>query len=291
MTNVGVLDWGNVAGPPVVFSHGWPLNSDNWENQMFFLANEGYRVIAHDRRGRKLFPPCIPLSIPGANHRKDGRSSQPWDGNDMDTYADDLLQLFVHLDVTNATLIGHSTGGGEVARFLGNHGEEGRVSKAVLVGAITPALGAIETNPGGVPLSVFDGQRQAMIDNRAQLMWDIPSGPFFGFNRPGVNASIGLINSWFVQAMAVGFVNAFECIKAFSETDFIGDLDVINRLKIPVLILHGDDDQLVPVENNAKRAAAMLKKSRLKIYEGGDHALPQTFVHEVNRDILEFLKT
>ncbi|KAK0655069.1 putative hydrolases or acyltransferase [Cercophora newfieldiana] len=262
-------DWGNITGPPVVFSHGWPLNSDNWENQMFFLGNQGYRVIAHDRRGH-------------------GRSSQPWSGNDMDTYADDLHQLFVHLDLTNATMVGHSTGGGEVARFLGRHGTA-RVSKAVLVGAVTPLLGAIRTNPDGVPLSVFENDRKTLRENgRAQLFWDIPAGPFFGYNRHPENTSLALVQSWFDQAMQAGFVNVYDCIKAYSETDFTEDL---KKTEIPVLVIHGDEDQLVPVETTAKRTVKLLKRGQLKVYEGGDHALPNTHVERVNGDLLDFLRS
>ncbi|KAK0634038.1 putative hydrolases or acyltransferase [Immersiella caudata] len=265
-------DWGNITGPPVVFSHGWPLNSDNWENQMHFLGNQGYRVIAHDRRGH-------------------GRSSQPWTGNDMDTYADDLLQLFVHLNLTDATMVGHSTGGGEVARFLGRHAstDPTLVSKAVLVGAITPVLGAIPSNPSGVPLSVFENDRETIRkQGRAQLFWDLPSGPFFNFDLHPENKSLALIQSWFDQAMQAGLVNVFDCITAFSETDFTEDL---KKTDIPVLLIHGGEDKLVPVENTAKKAVKLLKKGSLKVYDGADHGLPNTYAERVNGDLLEFLRS
>jgi len=281
-------DWGNITGPPVVFSHGWPLNSDNWENQMWYLGNNGYRVIAHDRRGRK--PLSLLLTLPPTNQNQtDGRSSQPWSGNNMDTYADDLLQLFVHLDLTNATMVGHSTGGGEVARFLGRHASQdpSLVSRAVLVGAVTPILGAISTNPEGIPLENFEADRKALRANRAQLFLDIPSGPFFGYNLHPNNTSPGLIQSWYDQAMQAGFVNVLDCITAFSETDFTEDL---KKVEVPVLVIHGDEDQLVPVENTAKRAVKLLKKGQLKVYEGGDHALPNTHVERVNADLLEFIR-
>jgi len=265
-------DWGVPTGPAVVFSHGWPLNSDAWENQMHFLGSQGYRVIAHDRRGH-------------------GRSSQPWTGNDMDTYADDLLQLFVHLDVRNATMVGHSTGGGEVARFIGRHGTS-RVSKAVLVGAVPPLMVSTPANLEGLPMSTFDDLRKGMHENRAKLFRDIPSTVFFGYNRPGATPSQGLIDSWFAQGMAAGFVNAYDCIKAFSETDFTPDLQKMAKVGLPVLILHGDDDQLVPVGNHARKAASIIGVSAtLNVYKGGDHGLPSTHVDQVNRDLLHFLRS
>jgi non-heme chloroperoxidase len=222
-TDIYYKDWGNKnASATIVFCHGWPLNSDNWENQMFFLANKGYRVIAHDRRGH-------------------GRSSQPWFGNDMDTYADDLQQLFEELDLKNVMMVGHSTGGGEVARFLGRYSTN-RVKKAVLVAAVTPLMLQTEANPKGTPLAVFDEFRAAMVNDRAQFFIDVPSGPFFGFNRPGAKVSKGLIQSWYQQGMMCGFVNAYQCIKVFSETDMTEDL---KKIEIPVLAIHGDDDQVV----------------------------------------------
>ncbi|MCJ1328185.1 hypothetical protein MMC10_004860 [Thelotrema lepadinum] len=269
-TEIYYKDWGNKNDPPVVFSHGWPLNSDNWENQMFFLANKGYRTIAHDRRGH-------------------GRSSQPWEGNDMDTYADDLHQLFEHLDLKGATMIGHSTGGGEVARFVGRHGTS-RVSKAVLVSAITPLMLLTDKNPKGLPLEAFDSFRDGMLKDRAQFFLDVPSGPFFGFNRQAAKSatSQGLIWSWWQQGMMCGFKNAYDCIKAFSETDLTEDL---KKMDIPVLVLHGDDDQVVPIGASAHEAIKLLPKGTLKVYPGGAHALPNTATKEVNRDLLDFIKS
>ena len=260
-------DWGNKSGPVVVFSHGWPLNSDNWENQMFFLANHGCRVIAHDRRGH-------------------GRSSQPWEGNDMNTYADDLLQLFEHLDLKNVMMVGHSTGGGEVARFVGRHGSS-RVKKAVLVSAVPPIMVKTDFNAEGLDIGVFDGFRAAMEKDRAQFFFDVPSGPFFGFNRPGATPSQGLITSWWQQGMQAGFKNAYDCIKAFSETDMREDM---KRMDIPVLVLHGDDDQVVPIKASALKSIELLPNGTLKVYPGAPHALPNTHIDEVNKDLLDFLK-
>lgn len=266
-TELYYKDWGNKTGPAVTFSHGWPLNSDNWETQMFFLASRGYRVIAHDRRGH-------------------GRSSQPWDGNDMDTYADDLLELFEHLDLNDVTMVGHSTGGGEVARFVGRHGTA-RVRKAVLVGAVPPLMVQTDANVEGTPLSVFDSFRSAMEKDRAQFFIDVPTGPFFGFNRPGATTSQGMINSWWQQGMMSGFKNAYDCIKAFSETDFTEDL---KKMDIPVLVLHGDDDQVVPIVASAYKSIGLLPQGELKVYPGGPHALPNTNADEVNADLLSFLE-
>jgi len=267
-TEIYYKDWGNPSGKPVVFSHGWPLNRDNWENQMFFLGNHGYRVIAHDRRGH-------------------GRSSQPWDGNEMDTYADDLLTLLEHLDLKDVMLVGHSTGGGEVARFLGRHGSS-RVSKAVLVSAVPPCMVLKESNPNGLPLSVLDGFRTAMTTDRAQFFLDVPTGPFFGFNLPGAKSSQGLIQSWWQQGMMCSFKGAYDCIKAFSETDFTEDLKSID---IPVLLLHGESDQIVPIKAASLESIKLLKKGTLKVYPGGAHALPNTAVDEINEDLLAFLKS
>lgn len=267
-TEIYYKDWGNTSGQVVTFSHGWPLNSDNWESQMFFLANKGYRVIAHDRRGH-------------------GRSSQPWDGNDMDTYADDLHQLFEHLDLKGATMVGHSTGGGEVARFIGKFGTS-RVSKAVLISAVTPFMLQTADNPDGLPLAVFDSFRAGMEKDRAQLFLDIPTGPFFGFNRPGAEKSEGLIRSWWMQGVMAGFKNTYDSIKAFSETDMREDL---KKADIPVLVLHGDDDQVVPITVSAQKAIELLPKGTLKVYPGGPHALPNINADEVNQDILEFMKS
>ncbi|RDW59033.1 alpha hydrolase-1 [Coleophoma crateriformis] len=267
-TEIFYKDWGNPNGLVVTFSHGWPLNSDNFENQMFFLANHGYRCIAHDRRGH-------------------GRSGQPWNGNDMDTYADDLAVLFEHLDLKNVTMVGHSTGGGEVARYLARYGA-GRVSKAVLISAVTPVMVQKESNPDGLPIEVFDGFRTAMKKDRAQFFLDVPTGPFFGFNRPGAKASQGMIQSWWEQGMLSGFKGAYDCIKAFSETDFTEDL---KNLDIPVLILHGGDDQIVPIGASAHAAVKLLKNATFKEYPGGAHALPNTEIDKVNHDLLSFIES
>ena len=259
-------DWGNKSGSVVVFSHGWPLNSDNWENQMFFLANHGYRVIAHDRRGH-------------------GRSSQPWEGNDMNTWADDLHQLFEHLDIKNVMLVGHSTGGGEVARFIGRHGTS-RVSKAVLISSIPPQMLKTGDNPEGLPKSVFDGFRADMIKNRADFFIDVPSGPFFGFNREGAVKSQGLIDSWYQQGMMCSFKAVYDCVATW-EMDYSEDL---KKMNIPVLILHGDDDQIVPIKTGGYKSIKLVPNGRLKVYEKGPHALPNILVDEINNDLLEFLK-
>ena len=264
-TQIYYKDWGK--GQPVVFSHGWPLTADAWESQMFFLASHGYRCIAHDRRGH-------------------GRSSQPWNGNEMDTYADDLALLINSLDLKGVTLIGHSTGGGEVARFIGRHGTK-RVAKAVLMGAVTPLMLKTEANPGGLPIEVFDGFRAAYVADRSQFFLDVASGPFFGFNRPGVKVSQGLIQSWWRQGMMSGHKNAYDCIKAFSETDFTEDL---KRFDVPTLIIHGDDDQIVPIGASAMLSSKLVKKAVLKIYTGGTHSLGDTSKDQLNADLLEFLK-
>ncbi len=266
-TQIFYKDWGPKDGQPVVFSHGWPLSSDNWENQMFFLASHGYRCVAHDRRGH-------------------GRSSQPWDGNEMDTYADDLAALTAHLNLQNAVHVGHSTGGGEVARYIGRHGT-GRVAKAVLVSAAPPLMVRTEKNPGGLPLSVFDGFRQAQRADRAQFFLDVPTGPFFGFNRPGAKVSQGMIQSWWLQGMMGGFKNTYDCIKAFSETDFTEDL---KKMTVPTLILHGDDDQVVPIGASAHAAIKLLPNGTLKVYPGAPHALPDTHKDQVNADLLDFIR-
>jgi non-heme chloroperoxidase len=235
---------------------------------MFFLGQHGYRVIAHDRRAH-------------------GRSSQPWGGNDMDTYSDDLLAVFEHLDIKDAMLIGHSTGGGEVIRFLGRHGTS-RVSKAVIVGAIPPVMVLKDSNPLGLPMSVFDGFRSAMIADRAQFFLDVPTGPFFGYNLPGAKSSQGLIQSWWQQGMMCSFKSAYDCISVFSETDMTEDL---KKIDIPVLILHGELDQIVPIKVSALEGIKLLQKGTLKAYPGGAHALPNTAVDEVNEDLLAFLKS
>lgn len=267
-TTIYFKEWGPKNGPVVTFSHGWPLNADAWEAQMFFLASHGYRCVAHDRRGH-------------------GRSSQPWNGNDMDQYADDLAELFEKLDLKKAVMIGHSTGGGEVARYIGRHGTK-RVSKAVLVGAVPPIMLKTKNNPGGLPMEVFDGFRKAYLEDRAQFFLNIASGPFYNFNRPGAKVSQGLIQGWVMQGLMSGHKNAYDCIKAFSETDFTEDL---KKFDVPTLIVHGDDDQVVPVDASAKLAAKLVKNSTLKIYPGGAHALGDTHKEQLNQDLLEFIKS
>ena len=259
-------DWG--YGEPVVFSHGWPLSADAWEAQMLFLAEQGYRVIGHDRRGH-------------------GRSEQPWEGNHMDQYADDLAELINHLQLQNITLVGHSTGGGEVARYIGRHGTA-RVAKAVLVGAVPPLMLKTYKNPHGLPQVVFDGIRAAALDNRSQLYRDLAGGPFFGFNRPRVKASPGLIEAFWRQGMQAGHKNTYDCIKAFSETDFSEDL---KKFDIPTLIIHGDDDQVVPIHASALLSAKLVENAVLKIYPGGSHGLAETSKEQLNADLLDFLKS
>lgn len=265
-TEIYYKDWGPGDGPIVTFSHGWPLTADAWEAQMFHLACQGFRCIAHDRRGH-------------------GRSSQPWHGNDMDTYADDLAELFEALDLKDAVMIGHSTGGGEVARYIGRHGTR-RVKKAVLMGAVPPIMLQTEANPGGLPMAVFDGLRAAYLADRAQFFLDVASGPFFGFNRPGAKVSQGLIHSWWRQGMMSGHKSAYDCIAAFSETDFTEDLKTFD---IPTLILHGDDDQIVPIDAAAKRSVQLVKNAELKIYPGGSHGLGDTSKDQLNDDLLAFV--
>ena len=267
-TEIYYKDWGPKSGPVITLSHGWPLNSDNWENQMFVLSSKGYRCIAHDRRGH-------------------GRSSQSWDGNEMDTYSDDLLQLFEHLDLKNAMMVGHSTGGGEVTRFIGRHGTS-RVSKAVLISSVPPLMVKTASNPGGLPIDVFDGFRAAMLKDRSRFFFDVPTGPFFGFNRPGAQVSHGLIQSWWMQGMMCGFKGAYDCVKAFSETDFTEDL---KKMDIPVLVLHGDDDQIVPFRASGEMSSKLVPKGTLKVYHGGAHALPNLEADRVNQDLLDFLKS
>lgn len=265
-THLYYKDWG--SGQPVVFSHGWPLNSDSWEAQMLFLASKGYRTIAHDRRGH-------------------GRSSQPWSGNDMDTYADDLATLMDTLDLKNAVLVGFSTGGGEVARYIGRHGTK-RVAKAALVSAVPPLMLKTEANPQGLPIDVFNSIRAGEIANRSQLYRDIASGPFFGFNRPGAKVSQGLIDSFWAQGMQASHRSTLECIKAFSETDFTEDL---KKFSVPTLVVHGDDDQVVPIAASAYGTAKLVKNAKLVVYAGGPHGLADTHKDRLNTDLLAFISS
>jgi non-heme chloroperoxidase len=264
-TEIFYKDWG--TGQPVVFHHGWPLSADDWDNQMLFFLNNGYRVIAHDRRGH-------------------GRSTQTATGNEMDTYADDVAALAAELDLKDAVHIGHSTGGGEVARYLGRHGTA-RVAKAVLIGAVPPIMVKSDKNPGGLPLEVFDGFRAALVANRAQFYKEIPSGPFYGFNRDGANISQGVIDNWWRQGMMGGTKAHYDCIKAFSETDFTEDL---KKIDIPVLVMHGDDDQIVPIADSALLAAKLLKNGTLKVYKGLPHGMCTTHPEIVNPDLLAFVR-
>lgn len=264
-TEIFYKDWG--SGQPVVFSHGWPLNADAWDEQLLFVANHGYRAIAHDRRGH-------------------GRSSQPWNGNEMDTYADDLAALVESLDLENAVHVGHSTGGGEVARYIGRHGTA-RVSKALLVGAVTPLMLKTEANPGGLPIEVFDGIRAGVAGGRSQYYKDL-SAPFYGANRPGSKVSQGQRDQFWLQSMQMGMKAAFDCIKAFSETDFTEDL---KKFDIPTLFIHGDDDQIVPIGAAALIARRIVPGATLKIYPGACHGLTATNGDQFNSDLLTFLKT
>ena len=263
-TQIHYKDWG--AGQPVVFSHGWPLNADSWEVQMMFLAAHGYRCIAHDRRGH-------------------GRSSQSWHGNDMDTYADDLSELIEKLDLKAACLIGFSAGGGEVARYIGRHGSK-RIAKVALIAAVPPLMLKTAANPGGLPIEKFDELRKASIADRSQLYRDIASGPFFGANRPGAKVSQGMMDSFWLQGMRAGHKNTFDCIKAFSETDFTEDL---KKFDVPTLIIHGDDDQIVPIGAAALQSAKLVNNATLKIYAGAPHGLADTHKERLNADLLAFL--
>lgn len=259
-------DWGK--GQPIVFHHGWPLSSDDWDAQMLFFLSQGYRVIAHDRRGH-------------------GRSSQTDTGNEMDTYAADVAALAAHLNLKNAIHVGHSTGGGEVARYVARYGGNGRVSKAVLIGAVPPIMLKTPSNPGGLPIEVFDGFRTALVANRAQFFRDVPAGPFYGFNRPGAKVSEGVINNWWRQGMMGAAKAHYDCIKAFSETDFTEDL---KKIDVPVLVLHGDDDQIVPIADSALLSVKLLKKGELKVYKGLPHGMATTHADVINKDLLAFFK-
>jgi non-heme chloroperoxidase len=260
-------DWGPKNGQVVTFSHGWPLSSDSWESQMQFLAEKGYRVVAHDRRGH-------------------GRSSQPWDGNDMDHYADDLATVIETLNLKDVTVVGFSTGGGEVARYIGRHGTS-RVKKAVLVSAVPPIMLKTDFNPGGLPIEVFDGLRKAHNANRSQLYLDLAAGPFFGFNRPGAKPSQGLIETFYVQGMQGGAKNTYDSIAAFSATDFRADLE---KFDVPTLVIHGDDDQVVPIGASARASSTQIKGAKLIVYPGAPHGITDTHKDRLNQDLLNFLE-
>ena len=258
-------DWGD--GQPVVFSHGWPLSSDSWEAQMMFLASHGFRCIAHDRRGH-------------------GRSSQTWYGNDMDHYADDLATLIEELDLNDVILVGFSTGGGEVARYIGRHGTK-RVAKAVLVSAVPPLMLQTESNPGGLPVAVFDGLREASLTDRAQLYRDLASGPFFGANRPGAKISEGTVAWFWHQGMMAAHKSAYDCIAAFSATDFSEDL---RRFDVPTMVIHGDDDQIVPIGASGLASAKLVEGAVLEVYEGAPHGITDTHKNRLNQDLLRFAR-
>ncbi|TIQ36705.1 MAG: alpha/beta hydrolase [Mesorhizobium sp.] len=265
-TQIFYKDWG--TGQPIVFHHGWPLSSDDWDAQMLFFLSKGYRVIAHDRRGH-------------------GRSTQTDTGNEMDTYAADVAALVAHLGLKDAIHVGHSTGGGEVARYVAQYGSGGRVAKAVLIGAVPPIMLKTDANPGGLPIEVFDGFRSAQAANRAQFFRDVPAGPFYGFNRPGAVVSQGVIDNWWRQGMMGGTKAHYDCIKAFSETDFTEDL---RKIDVPVLVMHGDDDQIVPIADSALLSIKLLKKGELKVYKGFPHGMATTHADVINADLLAFFK-
>ncbi len=264
-TTLFYKDWGE--GRPLVFHHGWPLSADDWDAQMMFFLQHGYRVIAHDRRGH-------------------GRSSQTWIGNEMDTYASDVAELVAALDLHDAVHIGHSTGGGEVAHYVAR-AEPGRVAKAVLISAVPPIMVQGETNPGGLPLAVFDGFRAALVANRAQFFLDVPSGPFYGFNRPGAAVSEGVIRNWWRQGMMGGAKAHYDCIEAFSETDFTEDL---KRMTVPTLVMHGTDDQIVPYADAAPLSVKLLSNGTLKSYDGLPHGMCTTHAERINADLLDFIQ-
>ena len=263
-TEIYYKDWG--TGQPVVFSHGWPLSADAWDGQMLFLSQHGYRVIAHDRRGH-------------------GRSGQPSNGNDMDTYADDLAELIEKLDLKGMIMVGHSTGGGEVARYIGRHGNK-RVAKAVLVGAVPPIMAKTANNPGGLPMSVFDGIRDSVANDRSQFYKDL-TAPFYGANRPNAKVSQGIRDSFWLQGMMGGIKGQYECIKQFSETDFTEDL---KKIDVPTLVVHGDDDQIVPIDDSSRLTAKIVKHATLKVYAGAPHGLASTHQQQFNEDLLAFIK-
>jgi non-heme chloroperoxidase len=264
-TQLFYKDWG--SGPPLVFHHGWPLSADDWDVQLMFFVSRGFRVIAHDRRGH-------------------GRSSQTAHGNEMDTYAADVAELAAHLDLRGAVHIGHSTGGGEAARYVARHGGNGRVAKAVLIGAVPPVMVRSDENPGGLPIEVFDGFRAALVANRAQFYRDVPTGPFYGFNRPGAKTLSGVIDNWWRQGMMGGILPQYECIKAFSETNFTEDLKAID---VPTFVMHGDDDQIVPIADSALLSIGLLKRGTLKVYPGFDHGMCTTHSDVINADLLGFI--
>jgi non-heme chloroperoxidase len=263
-TSISYKDWG--AGRPLVFHHGWPLCSDDWDAQLLFFSARGYRVIAHDRRGH-------------------GRSTQTWTGNDMDTYAADVAELAASLDLRDAVHIGHSTGGGEVARYVARHGA-GRVAKAVLIGAVPPIMLKSQSNPGGLPMEVFDGFRAQLAANRAQFYREVPI-PFYGFNRPGATVSEGVVGNWWRQGMIGGAKAQYDCIRAFSETDFNDDL---GRIDVPTLVMHGDDDQIVPVADSALLSAKIIPNATLKLYEGYPHGMATIHAERINQDLLAFIE-
>ena len=265
-TTLFYKDWGKPDGQPILFSHGWPLSSDAWDAQMLYFGLQGYRVIAHDRRGH-------------------GRSDQPWDGNNMDRYADDLAELINHLDLKNLVMIGHSTGGGEVAHYIGRHGTA-RVAKVVLVGAVPPLMLQTDANPEGVPMSVFDDIRAGTAGNRSQFFYDLTI-PFYGFNRDGVAINEGFRESFRLQGLMGGIKGQYDCIREFSEVDYTADLKAIDK---PTLIIHGDDDQIVPIAATAEKASRLVKGSELKVYPGGSHGLAQTEAEKFNADVLAFIR-
>ena len=269
-TEIFYKDWGDKGAQPIVFHHGWPLSADDWDNQMLFFLHKGFRVVAHDRRGH-------------------GRSSQGDSGHDMDHYAADAAAVFEHLDLKNAVHIGHSTGGGQVARYVVKFGEpQGRVAKAVLMSAVPPIMVKSDRNPGGLPIEVFDGLRKALADNRAQFYIDLPTGPFYGYNRPGAKPDQGVIYNWWRQGMMGGAKAHYDGIKAFSETDFTEDLKAISA---PTLVMHGDDDQIVPYADSAPLSAKLLKNGVLKTYPGFPHGMPTTHADIINADLLAFIRS